>query len=56
MQECYIYSYPFYTIALRNFVVPTRSVVKRMWFTETHLILIISFLLVLLTQFILDIK
>jgi len=37
--------YVFYTITLRNFVV-----------TETHIVLIISFLLVLFTQFILDIK
>jgi len=43
--------YIFYTITLRNFVVPTFSV----WYTESHIVLIISFLLVVLfTQFIVD--
>ena len=57
------YLYSFYTVTLRNFAVPTRSfrqVIsfgKRMWFTESHIVSIISFLLlVLFTQFILDTK
>ena len=50
-----------YTIALRNFVVPTRSVCQVILFRETGVFRriihsFIFFLLVLFTQFILDIK
>jgi hypothetical protein len=56
-------TFTFYTVTLRNFfcffllsLVGESLIRKRVWFTESMLALIISFLLVLFTQFILDKK
>ena len=60
-KHSHMFRWIFYTITLRNFV-PRRSQFgrwpssgKRSWFTESHIVLIISFLLVVLfTQCIVD--